>query len=457
MTQHTDHSQGAASQRPPGRAFKESVTDDICKITLTAAARVLDDVPVWAWSYNGKGRIQLGTLALYAGRPGAGKSTHARWKAAGYSRGTLDGCFCGQPVNVAYIAGEESIKYTIKPGLRAAGADLDRIFFPSVKYAEHDMPLLAGRDEIALTKKFIAAGIKVVFVDPVMSTIGSAVDLHRSNEVRPVIEPWARMADAIDGVVYGIVHLNKAATGDVVAGVNGSSAFGEVARAIFGFAKDPDSDDGIRIMSQAKNSTGDEDLALEYKIESTPITTDSGKSAEVGRFVIIGDSDRTVGDVLRQAAAQPSRRSGRTLDILTYVLTSNEPVSPKDVAEELQINNDTAGKYLRRLADERLIHKTQFGHFTKPVSEHVEVSEVSESSETEQKPTSEPVQDSDTTPTIPAFGHSDIRTHPLEDCPILTAVPGGITAHTPGMTDRVKDITNRTNRLQQTGNEEQSA
>lgn len=77
-----------------------------------------------------------------------------------------------------------------------------------------------------------------------------------------------------------------------MAGVNGSSAFGEVARAVFGFAKDPESD-GNRIMSQAKNSTGEEDLALTYCIESHTVTTDSGKSAAVGRFVITGDSDRT--------------------------------------------------------------------------------------------------------------------------------------------------------------------
>ena len=55
------------------------------RVILTAAADVLDDVPVWAWEYADKGRIQLGTLDLFAGRPGAGKSTAARWFAAGFS------------------------------------------------------------------------------------------------------------------------------------------------------------------------------------------------------------------------------------------------------------------------------------------------------------------------------------------------------------------------------------
>lgn len=50
-------------------------------------------------------------------------------------------------------------------------------------------------------------------------------------------------------------------------------------------------------MTQVKNSTGEEDLSLAYQIESQHITTDSGNTAEVGRFVIIGDTSRRVEDI----------------------------------------------------------------------------------------------------------------------------------------------------------------
>jgi hypothetical protein len=279
-------------------------------VSLIAATSITDDVPLWAWEYADKGRIQLGTLALFAGRPGAGKSTAARWFAAAFSTGTLAGHWVGKPQNIAYIApAEESVKYIVKPGLRAAGADLGRIYFPEVQRDGRQVRLLSIADEEQLTAQLKAHGITVVIVDPLMDTIAAGVDINRNNEVRAVVEPWSRMAEKIDGIVLGVAHLKKATNGDVVAGINASSAFGEVARAVFGFAKDPETD-GDRIMSQAKNSTGEEDLAVTYRIESQTVTTDSGKSADVGRFVITGDSDRSVGDVLRDG--QQQRDGGST-------------------------------------------------------------------------------------------------------------------------------------------------
>ena len=112
-----------------------------------------------------------------------------------------------------------------------------------------------------------------------------------------------KLAEKIDGVVLGIVHLNKSGNGDIVAGINGSSAFGELARSAFGFTKDPDSTTDERVMSQEKNSLGAEDLALTYTLTTVPVTTATGKTADMPRFDIIGDSDRTVGDILRYSAS----------------------------------------------------------------------------------------------------------------------------------------------------------
>lgn len=305
----------------------------IRSVKLTPFAAEEDDVPIWMWEYGGKGRISVGTLVLFAGRPAAGKSTAGRAFAAECSNGTLPGCWYGTPVNVAYIAAEESAKYIQKPGLRAAGANLDRVFMPKVEFDGEEVRFLSSHDMASLTDELLEHGVKLVVVDPLMSTIGSRTDINRNNEVRSLIEPWAKLAEAIDGVVLGIAHLNKSGNGDVVAGINGSSAFGEVARAVFGFAKDPESDDGDRIMSQEKNSIGEEDLALTYRIGSEIVTTDSGKSAEVGKFVIIGDSDRTVGDVLRFQPKTESDGSSGHAEIDEWLLTLLEkgPVESKDV------------------------------------------------------------------------------------------------------------------------------
>jgi hypothetical protein len=52
------------------------------------------------------GVLGLIHTAAAAYRPGAGKSTAARYFAGGYSNGTLEGCFHGEPQNIAYIASE---------------------------------------------------------------------------------------------------------------------------------------------------------------------------------------------------------------------------------------------------------------------------------------------------------------------------------------------------------------
>ncbi|WP_168706488.1 AAA family ATPase [Gordonia paraffinivorans] len=292
------------------------------RVVLRKASEIRDDVPAWAWTYDGRGRIARGTVALFAGRPGAGKSTAARWLVAQASTGTLDGCWLGRATSSAYVAREESVEFVVKPSLRAHGADLDRVFFPETvigsECAGEEVRPVSVADMDSLTAELVAAQVGIVVVDPLMAIAGAKVDINRSNEVRELVEPWRRLAERIDGVVLGVAHLNKSGNGDVVAGINGSSAFGEVARAVFGFAKDPAADDGARIMSQEKNSLGDEDLALRYRIDSTTVSTDSGKSASMGRFVILGDSDRTVGDVLRDAARPES--GGRYAEIIEWLL-----------------------------------------------------------------------------------------------------------------------------------------
>lgn len=257
-------------------------------------------VPIWAWHYKGKGRIQLGTLALLAGRPGAGKSTAARWFATQASLGQLDGQWEGDPQQVAYIAAEESLKYTIVPGLRAAGANMSNIHFPAAYHDGEPTQILSTIDEIMLTDYMIEKEITIVIIDPLMSTVTSRTDINRNNEVRGQIAPWARIAETISGISLGVVHLRKNSSGgDVVAAINGSSAFGEVARSIFAFAKMPDNDE-TRIMSQHKNSTGSEDLSLTYEIASRTLYTDDDKMADVGVFNVIGDSDLTVEDIMAE-------------------------------------------------------------------------------------------------------------------------------------------------------------
>lgn len=279
------------------------------RISLRPMSEVKDDVPTLAWEPEpGYPGIAVGTLVIFGGRPAAGKSTSARWFVAEATNGTLPGAWHGMPVGAAWIGTEESEVYMMKPGLRAAGADLDKVVIPEVEIHDEDddstvISILRHLNMAGLADEFNAAGVKVVVLDPLMSTIGSQTDVNRTNEVRAHLEPWVKLAEAIDGVVIGIAHLKKSFTGDVVAALNGSSAFGEVARSIFGFAKDDSADDGTRLMSHAKSSIGPETLSYTYTLEPVEVTTDSGKTATISRFVLGEKTDRTVSDALREAAS----------------------------------------------------------------------------------------------------------------------------------------------------------
>lgn len=315
-------------------------------ITLESFADMEWDIPTWAWEpeHNGQsiGAIPLGAMTMFAGRPGAGKSSAGRYFAAQVTRGTLPGHWYGTPQKVAYLAGEESLKYNVLPSLIASGADTSMMIRPKVTFVTPDgkteiVGMMPNQDMRDLTEQFIDAGVKLVVVDPLMEYMGTDIDVYKNNEVRAKIKPWAKLAEDIDGVVIAIMHLNKSGNGDVVAGINGSSAFGEVARAVFGFAIDPDDEDGDRIMSQEKNSIGVEGAAWVYRMEGKLITNSEGKTGDFGTFQLIGDSDRTVGEVLRDSSASRPDDSGDLKSVVLDFLESSGGIARvSDIQKEVR-------------------------------------------------------------------------------------------------------------------------
>lgn len=302
-------------------------------------------------------------LTLFAGRPAAGKSTAARWFAAQWSRGGFDGTWHGQPQKIAYIAGEEPLRFIVKPSLIVAGADRRRVFYPEVQCNGQQVPLLADIDETALTEYLVSNGVKVIVVDPIMATIHRKTDIYRNNELRDAIAPWVRIAEKVNGVVLGIVHLTKGTTGDIVASINGSSGFGEVARCVFGFAVDPQDEDE-RVMTQAKNSCGRNGLSLAYAIESVPFTADSGKTAEIARFGITGESERTVSEML-VAAANPGRGlSPKQKRIVDFVNQREATTAAELVTAGICARLNTAQQTLKRLFNAGHIDRPTHGFYT---------------------------------------------------------------------------------------------
>lgn len=314
------------------------------QVTLKSLADIKWEIPTFMWEldYEGQttGILPVGAMSMFAGRPTAGKSSSARSIAAQVTRGTLPGALYGTPANVLYIAGEEALKYNVVPGLIASGADMNRIKNPCVNIPTPDgtteeITFLPERDMRAIINQCIENNVKLVVVDPIMHFM-NGIDVNKNNDVRDKLKPWTRLAEEIDGVVLAITHLNKSGNGDVVAGITGSSAFGEVTRCALGFTKLPDSDE--RVMSVEKNSIGLEGAAWKYHIASNTLTHDTGVSHDFGVFELLGESEQTVGEILRDQGEGNS-----TAELKTIVLDFLDQCGGSAPAVDVQAEVKAAG------------------------------------------------------------------------------------------------------------------
>ncbi|MCE6999591.1 AAA family ATPase [Saccharothrix sp. S26] len=285
-----------SAETPPGR-----------HIRLTPASGIRMRAVRWIW----QDRVPAGSLSLVPGREGIGKSQFACWLAAQVTNGTLPGALHGEPRPVIYAATEDSWAHTVAPRLAAAGADLDAVYRAEVDVDGIVTGLTLPRDCEALGDEITARGVGLLILDPLLSVIGAGIDTHRDRELRQALEPLARMADRTGCAVVGLAHFNKSASPDPLNLITGSRAFSAVARAVLAVARDEESDDGACVISLAKNNLGRLDLpSLGYRIESAVIPTDDGP-AEVGRLVMMGETERSVRDILAETGADPEARLER--------------------------------------------------------------------------------------------------------------------------------------------------
>ncbi|QUQ72534.1 AAA domain protein [Kutzneria sp. CA-103260] len=256
----------------------------------------------------------MGSLCTPAGRQGTGKSSFGLWMCAELSKGTLPGCYKGMPRNVLYVAVEDSWTHTLVPRLIAAEADLNRVGrFDVVVDADIETTLSLPVDNRLLEEVIVENDVSLVVIDPLLSTIGAGIDTHREREVRSALDPLARIADRTGAVVLGVAHFNKGSSGDAASLITGSGAFKNVPRSVFAFARDDAAPQGGRVMTQVKNSLGQEGLpSLAYVIEEAKVPTAHG-IAHTGKFRFTGKSERSVEDILQETrVGDLETRSERT-------------------------------------------------------------------------------------------------------------------------------------------------
>ena len=248
-------------------------------------------------------RMPLGTISLFAGSGGVGKSTFAIWLAVELQRGRLPGDLFGEPVSVLYVSVEDDWETVMKPRLAAAGADMDLIYGMSISSGVDEStgeryPLLP--DDLPLVRQAIdQTNAKLIIFDPITSTITG--DDHKRGDVREVLDPLAQLARESDTSIVGIMHFKKGA-GDVSDKVSGSHAYRDAARALMLFAKDDET--GQVVMTQDKGNYADfGDMSLAYRLQDTLVDLDDGDTANVARVVVIGETRVNVSQIVNRVPA----------------------------------------------------------------------------------------------------------------------------------------------------------
>lgn len=225
--------------------------------------------------------IPLGKVTIVQGDPGEGKTTLALAVIASLTKGdTLPECGEALPsMNVIYQTAEDGLADTIKPRLETFGADCSRVLV--IDESKKELTLSDERLEKAVQE----TGAQLIVLDPMQAYLGCDVDMHRANEVRPVMKRVAAMAERSGCAVILIGHMNKAQGMKSSYRGLGSIDFRAAARSVLIVGRTKD-DPNVRVMVQDKNSLAPEGKAVAFELD-----------AERG-FQWKGVCDLTVEDVL---------------------------------------------------------------------------------------------------------------------------------------------------------------
>ena len=270
--------------------------------------------------------IPFGKVTIVQGDPGEGKTTMVLQIIAKLTKGEAvlpsdsdesaleEKTMALEPVNVIYQTAEDGLGDTIKPRLLSAGADCSRVMV--IDDNDQALTMMDARLEEAIIK----TKARLVVLDPIQGFLGAAVDMHRANEIRPLMKRIAVLAEKYHCAIILIGHMNKNSNGKSSYRGLGSIDFQAAARSVLIVGRIKDEPE-IRVVCHVKSSLAPEGKSIAFRLDK-----DTG-------FEWIGEYDISADDLLSGENRGQKIRSAK--EFLKEVLASGSVAQTK-VAEEAE-------------------------------------------------------------------------------------------------------------------------
>jgi RecA-family ATPase len=229
--------------------------DTLClamaELDLQPLSEVTPEEITWLWDPY----IALKKLTLVEGDPSAGKTYLLLAIAAAVTSGHClpdqdgkvakpDPSQCG---NVLYITAEDGLADTLRPRAEKVHADLTRLYVPKTPQAFS----LAHPEGLRNAMRRYSP--RLVVLDPLQAFMGAEMDMHRANEVRPLMTTLLALAIEHTCAIVAIRHWTKASGGRAQHRGQGNVDFAAAARSVLSIGESPE-DDTLRVMAHAKSS-----------------------------------------------------------------------------------------------------------------------------------------------------------------------------------------------------------
>lgn len=262
--------------------------------------------------------IPYGKITIIEGDPGEGKTTLVLKLAAALSRGLPLPCDDDkeyEPIHIIYQTAEDGIEDTIKPRLEKAGADCSMIRV--IDETDKELSMTDDRLEQAI----IETKARLIILDPIQAYIGATVDVHRANEIRPVLKHLGIIAEKHNCAIILIGHMNKASGSKSTYRGLGSIDIQATARSVLLVARLRDKPN-IRIMAHDKSSLAPAGDAIGFEM-----TEDNG-------MVCIGPYDITIDELLSGNEGRGKKKLDIAENFIKEYFGSNKVIPSNEIMME---------------------------------------------------------------------------------------------------------------------------